>query len=55
MFKKDWVTTMTNKLMLFLMAAVIYCSTELKWATSAIMDSIKVTAVPTVSTSFSDG
>jgi hypothetical protein len=42
-----------SKSMLFLMTAVICCSTELKRATSAIMDSIKVTAVTTVYTSFS--
>jgi hypothetical protein len=41
--------------MLFLMAVVIRCSTELKWATTAIIYSIKVTAVPTISMSFSNG
>jgi hypothetical protein len=41
--------------MMLLMATVIYCSTEFKWATSVIIDSIRVTAVLTVSTNFSEG
>jgi hypothetical protein len=39
----------------FLMAAMICCSTEFKWTTSAIIDSIRVTEVPTGSTNFSEG
>jgi hypothetical protein len=39
--------------MLFLMAAVNCCSTVFKWATLTITDSIRVTAIPTVSTNFS--
>jgi hypothetical protein len=41
--------------MMILMADVICSFTEFKWATSAIIDSIRVTAVPTVSTNFSEG
>jgi hypothetical protein len=35
------------------MAAVICCSNEFKWATSAIIVIIRVTAAPTISTNVS--
>jgi hypothetical protein len=43
-----------SKSMQFVMAGVICCFTEFKWATPAIVDSIRVTAVPAFSTSKKD-
>jgi hypothetical protein len=54
-WSEQLVDLIHSKWTLFSVVPVICCSSELKWDTFVIIHSIRVTEVPTVSTSFSEG